>query len=114
MRKDELMLRTGLMFGSEFFVDTQLPGPNALKYTAVRVLPALAAPARDARGPVCVVSVGFRTLEIVLQDTTFAYLPQNTRGADAERWRFLSAVASFVTEVSMDAPNHKASPMGPL
>lgn len=39
MRKDELMLRTGLMFGSEFFVDTQLPGPNALKYTAVRVLP---------------------------------------------------------------------------
>ena len=39
MPKDELLLRTGLMFGSEFFVDTQLPGPTELKYTAVRVLP---------------------------------------------------------------------------
>ena len=37
--KQLLMLRTGLMFGSEFFVDTQLPGPRHLKYTAVRVLP---------------------------------------------------------------------------
>ena len=39
MPKELLMLKTGLYYGSEFFVDTQLPGPKHLRYAAVRVLP---------------------------------------------------------------------------
>jgi hypothetical protein len=38
--KELLTLKMGLVLGSEFFVDTQLPGPaNGLPYKSVRVLP---------------------------------------------------------------------------